>query len=221
MYTPSWGAAAGKRFASEETILQWEQQAMSGFTAIERQIQKTFEQSDSDLQDMNKYFEKMEKLLARERERQKREKAGAAPRPTGLDPLEEEDLEAEVDAMLGDSKPPTSKARSRLNWAVEFGHANLPNGTALPTSPSANSARKPSMDGLLPAACDEDIEAEDSDEDCSKQPELSVVEDDDSVEEDEDMQPPERPRVAEVTTRPTNSGGRPPVPSPVGSSTSG
>lgn len=196
----------GKRYASEETILQWEQQTLSTFTAIERQMQKTFEQGDSDLQDMNRYFEKMEKLLQRERDRKMREKAGAAPRASGLETHEEEDLEAEVDAMLDESRP-TSRARSRLNWAVDFGQEHLPEDMPLPVSPGTASALgRPSASEPLPAACDEEIEAEEPDED-SRQPELSVVEDDDSVEEGED----EEPAMAAASAGPAHAAARPPL----------
>eukprot|EP00971_Amphidinium_carterae_P341106 6479746-Amphidinium_carterae.1 len=56
-----------KRFATEEQTKQWEQQTLSSLAAIEKQIEKTVEQAEGELAEMNRYMERAEMVLQREK----------------------------------------------------------------------------------------------------------------------------------------------------------
>ncbi|CAK0792037.1 unnamed protein product, partial [Prorocentrum cordatum] len=64
-----------RRFVNEEQALAWERQTKSGLAAIEKQLHRTEQQIDRDMQDMNRYLVRAERVLKREKELQERRDA--------------------------------------------------------------------------------------------------------------------------------------------------
>lgn len=160
-----------KRFASEEQALQWEKQTMSGLAAVEKQILKTTQMSDNELQRMEKYLQKAQKLFQRQRELQ----ANGYPCPSVPEEPDEDDLpnsparasrrlrEACTSHRVADDDLEILPA-SAVSTPVAHKVATPSNAPLVSVStPSAASApaSRPTSGKRCPAAFDEEIEEED------------------------------------------------------------
>jgi len=156
------------RFVGEEQVLQWEKQTLSGLKAIDKQMQKTSGQVDSELEAMSRYLRKADEVLQRERAR-----IGRRPASPGEEAAEEAaQLQPRLLAPPEPRKP--SRLSRRLHAAVELAavseeptEENLrsPANSASPGCASlaqrvgGSEAQSPPA-VQLPALCDEEVEEE-------------------------------------------------------------
>lgn len=154
-----------KRFASEEQVVHWEKQTLNGLLAVQKQIDKISHHIDSDLSDMNRFLNKADKLLEKEKEL-------ARKRPTSADDPDGQVPTLKPAASIPSESPAPrwdSKTRSRLQEAVDRGREDGEEeeettasgglqieADSLPISPTSSPSRLSPAHAMV-AACDEEI----------------------------------------------------------------
>eukprot|EP00930_Biecheleria_cincta_P082775 TRINITY_DN7242_c0_g2_i2.p1 TRINITY_DN7242_c0_g2~~TRINITY_DN7242_c0_g2_i2.p1 ORF type:complete len:711 (-),score=136.84 TRINITY_DN7242_c0_g2_i2:66-1892(-) len=168
-----------RKSASAEQVEQWERQTLSALDAIRKQVEKTSQRAETELQNMNRYFQKAVASNRRYEEFKLREKQLKQP---------SEKVADDHIIVIDNKARPSSRASAKLRLAVESGRDDqadvqdcMPkrqlNIEAAPVSPPAPKAPI----SPVVAACDEVEELDEA-----------------AHEMDEDRASPQPPPAAEV-----------------------